>query len=234
MKTALEYGSFDRFILLQGLEYPIRSNSYIERFLSRHPNTEFIKAQNISLDQSPSVTHKYRLFHYLDKKNLLFKSIEHVNAIFLKLGVIPNFKRNYVLDISGKKMLIYQGCAQFGLTREAVQYITKFHYMNPRFNRYFHSVYAADESYFHTILYNSNFATFTQNKMALPGSRLEDFENLTYFEYPVFVTLFKDKKDWERLKEKPFLFFRKASSESKELLDLIDEEHKKEEMAEKS
>ena len=33
---------------------------------------------------------------------------------------------------------------------------------------------------------------------------------------------------WEKLKESGFLFFRKASSESKELLDFIDEEHGKE------
>ena len=57
---------------------------------------------------------------------------------------------------------------------------------------------------------------------------MEDFENLTYFEYPVYVTLFKEKKDWEKLKRSGFLFFRKASSESKELLDFIDEEHGRE------
>ena len=39
------------------------------------------------------------------------------------------------------------------------------------------------------------------------------------------VTLFKEKKDWPKLRDSGFLFFRKASSESKELLDYIDEQH---------
>lgn len=54
---------------------------------------------------------------------------------------------------------------------------------------------------------------------------MTNFENLTYFEYPTEVTLFKEKKDWPKLRDSGFLFFRKVSSESKELLDYIDEQH---------
>jgi len=50
--------------------------------------------------------------------------------------------------------------------------------------------------------------------------------NVTYFEYPVYVVLFKDKSDFDKLYSTNYLFFRKASSESKELLDYIDSYHK--------
>ena len=229
MKAALSYGPFDRFVLLQGLEYPIKSNREIEEFFESHSTTEFIKAQNISTAKDYKSVHKYRLYYYLDRLNRLpYKLLEYGNRILVRSHVIPYFKRNYVRDCQGNKMEIYQGCAQFGLTDKAVRYIVDFHDRNPKFNRYFESVYAADEAYFHTIIYNSPFVKYTVDGKAVSRQRLEDFENLTYFEYPVYVTLFKEKKDWEKLKESGFLYFRKASSESKELLDFIDEEHGKE------
>ena len=63
---------------------------------------------------------------------------------------------------------------------------------------------------------------------------MTDFENLTYFEYPADVTLFTEKKDWPKLRDSGFLFFRKASSQSKELLDFIDEQHRTQEKEEES
>ena len=41
----------------------------------------------------------------------------------------------------------------------------------------------------------------------------------------ITVTLFKEKKDWPKLRDSGFLYFRKASSESRELLDYIDQIH---------
>ena len=52
-----------------------------------------------------------------------------------------------------------------------------------------------------------------------------NFENLTYFEYPKTVTFFTSKNEWPKLRDSGFLFFRKASSESVELLDFIDLQH---------
>ncbi len=124
-------------------------------------------------------------------------------------------------------MKIHQGCAQFGLTADLVRYIVKFHDENPEFNKYFKSVYAVDESYFHTIVYNSDFVKNTPDGKAVTRPHLTDFENLTYFEYPVTVTLFTKIEDWPKLRDSGFLYFRKASSESKELLDYIDEIHNK-------
>ena len=86
-------------------------------------------------------------------------------------------------------------------------------------------MYAPDEAYFHTIVYNSPFVRHTPDGKAVARPHLTDFENLTYFEYPTTVMLFTEKKDWAKLQDSGFLFFRKASSESKELLDYIDAQH---------
>lgn len=228
MREAVRVGDFDRFVLLQGLEYPIKSNKEIDEFFEHNKKTEFILAQNISDSTNPKEVHKYSLYWFLDSQNLLARILHVMNSrLFLKYNWIPRFKKNYVKDKFGHHMKIYQGCAQFGLTADMVRYIVQFHDENPKFNKYFKSMYAVDESYFHTIVYNSHFVKNTPDGKAVTRPHLTDFENLTYFEYPVTVTLFTKIEDWPRLRDSGFLYFRKASSESKELLDYIDEIHNK-------
>ena len=48
---------------------------------------------------------------------------------------------------------------------------------------------------------------------------------LTLKRIDITVTLFKEKKDWPKLRDSGFLYFRKASGESRELLDYIDQIH---------
>lgn len=226
MREAIQTGNFNRFVLLQGLEYPVKSNKEIDEFFERNEKIEFILAQNISDSTNIKEVHKYRLYWFLDSQSLFAKALNTINSrLFLKYNWIPHFKKNYVKDQSGHHMKIYQGCAQFGLTADLVKYIVQFHDENPRFNMYFRSMYAVDESYFHTIVYNSPFVENTPDGKAVTRPHLTDFENLTYFEYPVTVTLFTKIGDWPKLRDSGFLYFRKASSESKELLDYIDNVH---------
>ncbi len=232
MKTALEAGDFDRFIILQGLEYPILSNKQIEKFLEQHHDTEFIKAQNTSISTEARKTHKYRLFYYFDKRHIrAVRYLHRFNQYLLRKNMIIPFKRNYVKNNHGEKMQIFQGCAQFGLTKKAVEYIVQFHDNNPRFNRYFKSMFAADEAYFHTILYNSDFISKTIDGGPVDVPTLSYHANLTYFEYPGYtieIKIFKEKEDYQRLRDTGKLFFRKATSDSSELLDYIDQIHKEE------
>ncbi len=41
------WGQFDRFVILQGLEYPIKTNQEIHTFFEKNVEKEFILAQNI-------------------------------------------------------------------------------------------------------------------------------------------------------------------------------------------
>lgn len=167
MRTALAAGDFGKYILLQGLEYPIKSNREIDRFLEADPKREYMLAQNISRIHDVRQEHKYRLFYVLDHARCLPLRVMHkINRTMLQKQKVPHLKPDFVKDCHGRKMEIYAGCAQFGLTQEAVRYIVQFHDENPGFNRYFKTVYAVDEAYFHTILYNSEFVTFTQEGQA--------------------------------------------------------------------
>ena len=217
----------DRVVILQGLEYPIKSNIEIEKFFLNN-GTEYILAQNISNSTNAKEIHKYRLYWYLGEKNIFAKLLHMMNCLCLKFEKIPKLKQNYVTDKEGKHMQIYQGCAQFSITNDLVEYILKFHDENPEFNHYFKSMYAPDEAYFHTIVHNSDYAKNVNRKNIPLNPYLTELENLTYFEYPDQVVLFTRKEDYKKLKESGFLYFRKASSASNELLDYIDSVHEKE------
>lgn len=217
---------FDRFVILQGLDYPIKSNQEIQKFFESNPEKEFMLGQNISQSKNPKDIHKYRLYWNLDRQGFLAFLIKGINSVlFLSTGLIPPFKRNYAVDHLGNKMEIHQGCAEFSVTRALAEYIVRFHDENPEYNRYFHSVYAADESYFHTIVYCSPFVRNTPNGKPISSLYLGSFKNLTYYEYPTVAKLFTEKQDWPTLRDSGFLYFRKASSESAELLDYIDSIH---------
>lgn len=225
-KLALKDKTFDRFVILQGLEYPIRSNSEIIDFFRKHVDTEFIKAQDISHSTDWHEYHKFRLYWRMDERSIFVKIIHKMNKEFQKKEFIPYFKKNFVKSNDGTKMFIHQGCAQFSVTRVVAEYIVKFHDNNFRFNQYFKTVFAPDESYFHTIIYNSKYVDRILDGKAITRPHLTDFENLTYFEYPKQIKLFIKKEEWPKLRDSGFLFFRKASSDSKELLDYIDWVHR--------
>lgn len=144
----------------------------------------------------------------------------------LKIALFRLFKPFYrapYVDIDGRKKEIYRGWAHFSLTQECVEYVVAFHDSHPKFNKYFSHVYASDESYFHTIVYNSRFRKHTVEDVIPEEKRsIQALCNLTYFEYPLYVTEFAKKEDYEYLLSKGFPFFRKCSSASAELLDEID------------
>lgn len=230
MKCAVNNGRFDRFILLQGLDYPIKTNKEIDDFFDANRKTEFFHAQNLSISTDKTKIHKIELNWDLDHDHRFpEKIINTMNKVFLKIRFIPKMKEKYTFDQFGNKMDIFQGSALFGFTQDVVEYILDFHDNNPEYNKYFKKVFAPDESYFHTILYNSPYVENTQDGKAVTRGHMLDYANLTYFEYPVQARLFKYKSEWPILRDSGFLYFRKASSESKELLDYIDSIHESKE-----
>lgn len=214
----------DRYVILQGLDYPILSNKEIENFFVQNRETEYIKAVNCTHSK---IIPNYKLCYclwYMDKGGLF-------TSLMARLTKYPNthgwkYRKGYYQDRQ-KKYEIYRGWAHWSLTKDCVLYLLDFYRNNPKFNRYFKHCFAQDECYFHTIIYNSPFREKTL--LGKPNEDTYDMPallNLTYYEYPEFaVTVFKDKKDYSRLKDTGLLFFRKVTTkDSQELLNYIDEQ----------
>ena len=217
-----------RFILLQGMDYPIHNNQYIDDFFKNHQDVEFLRAYNITSSKRKSNYMKCYGWHFFDGinrnkrsiKTYFARAIEAIN----KLGI--KYRKGYFKDHPTKKKYeIYWGWGHFALTHQCVEYILNFYEENPKFNRYFKHIFPADETYFQTIVYNSLFKTKTFDGEAVDEQTHDSVEsmlNLTYFEYPNQVTVFRKIEDYDRIPLGKYLFSRKFDQTSSQLMDFID------------
>ncbi len=212
-------GDFERFVLLQGADYPLKSNAAIAAFFEDHRQTEFIRACNAARGRTPKVYSKGRHVLFFDAPNLLKKISNKLTRILdLKL-------RDGTVRTPDGALDIHWGCAQFGLTRAAVGHLLT-HPHRASLRRQFRGIFPADEIYFHTLIFNSPFAQRTMAGGAEPAiTDMTEARTLHYFEYPSLVRVFT-ADDHELLRAREEMFVRKVSTEaSSGLLDLIDAAH---------
>lgn len=213
---------FDRYVIFHGGVYPLFDNEYITAFFETNNNVEFINAVDESTGKRKD-GFRYATKNYLDRPNVIKRIKNKMNIIYWN-SMLPQKDADCMVEYDGIKHHIYRGWGHFAITHELAEYIISFSNKHPEYNQFFKYVYVPDESYFHTIVYNSEFIKRTPNMGPLPDTKrdLRDMLNVTYFEYPSEVREFRYKDEYEYLHKKGYLFFRKASSNSKELLDYID------------
>lgn len=219
MRASYDFGDCDRFVLLQGLDYPLATNKNIELFFSKHSATEFIRGCNVSVSKKEYFYSKSRYLLFFDKPNLIKKIMNKVTRTFKLKFKEGSFYHNQ------KQYQIYWGSAQWALTSECIKYLLDFEHVD-HINYYFHNIFPADEVYFHTLIFNSSYSEKTttggpeQEKVGLTNWR-----NLHYFEYQGLIKIFNEI-DYEFLKSRQELFIRKVNSvKSNKLLDMIDKDH---------
>ena len=219
---------YDRYVLLQNLDYPIRSWQYIHRFFEEHADTEFIRACRIAGSHDWHFEEKYKILHnfdddfYLHYPNragrILHNGMKYVRSIphLLFDGVIREKDGNYP---------VFYGSAQWALTGECAKYVLSFAKGHPEFNRVMRHVKFPDEEYFQTIVHNSPFEKNCSVRSEPEKRWLVNWRNLHYYEYPGTIVTFTEK-DYGKLMERPGneLFIRKVrTGESDGLLDLLDQ-----------
>ena len=220
IKFALSIDDYDRFILLQGQDYPLYSPTEIHNFFETHSGIEFCKAKNISKSKNRKDYMKCCGFWFMDM-NLHFP-LKYIRSIWHRFNTIGIKYRSPVFKDENKTWDIYTGWAQFALTKDCVKYILDVYENNPMYNKYMKHRFPPDEIYIHTIIYNSPFKDNVSKDVIMHRLGGETLLNLTYFEYPVHVTVFTDKDDYQWLKNTGCLFVRKVNSTSSHLLNEID------------
>lgn len=216
LQVALSYGC-ERYVLLQGADYPLHSNEYINDFFEMHRGVEFLKAYNITRSKrkcSYMKCYGYHMFDGVDRskkclKTLVARGLQAINMLGIK------YMRGYYLDKeSYKKYEIYWGWAHFALTKECVEYILSVYYTNKAFNKYFKHKFPPDETYIQTIIYNSKFINKTVDAGPvdeMTHMTVKSMLNLTYFEYPVYVTVMENISQLDNIDKKEYLYVRKIS-----------------------
>lgn len=218
--------NYDYFVLLQNLDYPIRSNAYIQEFFKESNGTEFIRGCNIACTKDWHYTRKYKIYNkrdddfYSNNKSKLRKYLRYSNLI---LRSVTRIGFNGVIKEQGKKYDIHYGAAQWAITCECAKYLVEFNKTHPRFNEIMKHIQFPDEEYFHTVVHNSKYK-YRCIKYDEPEQRwLVNWRNLHYFEFPREVTIF-EAKDFEHIMQQDDLFVRKVKTGiSDSLMDRIDE-----------
>ena len=218
---------YDYFVMMQNLDYPIKSNAYIKAFFEENNGKEFLRGCPIAGTKDWEFSRKYKLYYMKD--NPYGKaSIKDPHKLLITVAStmlsLTTLGFNGTIRETDGKYDIYYGCAQWAVSRECAKYLDEFEKNHPKFNRKMKIMQFPDEEYFHTVVHNSPFKEkcFKYNE---PEQRwLVNWRNLTYFEFPKEVTVLT-KGDYEKLKKQPDLFCRKVRSEvSGGLLDLLDKD----------
>ncbi len=219
LERALRLPAVERLVLLQGADYPLRSNAQLHAFFAAHPRTEYIRACNAGSSASRYLYAKARYPQWFDRPNIAKRALNRfIRSADLRLKA-PTVRR------AGTPLQIYWGCAQWAVTRACAELFVAAR-DDAEFNRYFRSSFPADEIYFHTIAHNSEFSAATLHGGAEADvANVTELRNLHYFEYPHDVRIFT-AADYAMLQATDALFVRKVTSAaSGALLDLIDSGH---------
>lgn len=203
MSDALKTKKYDRYVLLTGQDYPIKSPEYIKKYFKERYDTDFIYGAEYDIVKRQSL----REVFFYDKSYILrgllqiFKEILP-HRIFLLL-------HDYVLYNGNKYPLRGLG-PKWSICGSTAEILYSFYTKNKRFNRQFKYMHAPDDSY-------------------LPTVYPILFENLIASQEPIFyhltaIGVLKDK-DFESIQETPCLFARKFETGiSDGILEKIDRE----------
>lgn len=220
-KVALEQGTFTRFVVLQGQDYPIVSPEDIHGFFKKNANIEFCKARDISISSEKRDYIKWSGYWLMDLPDkFFFKIIRSIIGRFNCLGIKY---RSGIFKYNNNDWHVYHGWAQVCLTRECIKHIVDIYENCDEFNKFIKHRFPPDEIYIQTIVHNSRFKENVSKDEILYRTGEKSMLNCTYFEYPKQVTVFTEKSDWEWLCKTGCLFVRKVSNgKSRTLLDRID------------
>ena len=220
MKT----GKYDRYILLQGQDYPLFSSELIHYYFVKNYSIEYCKGFDVSVSKNKN---EYMLvcglwFHDYNKSIVpmrLFAGVIHqINRIGIKY-------RKSTITIERSQWHIYKGWAQWALTNACIEYIVNSYNMMKKYNRFFKYRFPPDEMYFQTLIYNNErFRKKLYDGIIVNRNGAKTFLNLTYFEYPDEVVVFHEASDYEWLKDTGCLFVRKVNSNSVNLINRVDSE----------
>ncbi|GAA4021051.1 beta-1,6-N-acetylglucosaminyltransferase [Actimicrobium antarcticum] len=144
-------GNFDRFVLLSGADYPLRSVSFIEQFFASHPGNEFMNLVAMPSAAAGKPISRLTTYRIRSGDSLLNKISQKIRIL---IGVLPD-QRDYKTVF--KQFEPFAGSTWWALSRVACEHILAFTAREALVVEFFKNTVCPDESFFQTILGNSRF-----------------------------------------------------------------------------
>lgn len=202
----------DYYILVSGVDFPIRSKSFLLEQLNK--GKEYIDIAPVPAPFKPILRYNHFYFDY-NRRNL-----KPYNPFFLAEVLLKklNIKRKAPFKI-------YAGTQWFALTNKCVQYILETVNKDKRYEKFFKYTLVPDEAFLQTIIGNSPFIertaaslTYTDWEVESPPATIEDrhveflkttieFNDEYGQRFPYFARKFNDdsEKILERIKRELWL-----------------------------
>lgn len=152
LRSALAHrGRFDRFVLLSGADYPLRSASAMQRFFEDNPKREYLNLVAMPSEAVGKSLSRLTTYTVRPGNTLISKAIQKV---LMMAGVVPRARdyKAYLGDLAP-----YAGSTWWALSREACEFILRFVTLQTPVVDFFKNTLCPDESLFQTILGNSHF-----------------------------------------------------------------------------
>ncbi|MFY7840724.1 MAG: beta-1,6-N-acetylglucosaminyltransferase [Lacibacter sp.] len=193
---------YDYVNVISGQDFPIKSASYIHRYIAERNGSQFMTCDSID-DVWTDAAKRVRKYHFIN-----WRIPGKFRLQFLVNRILP--ERKYPLDHK-----IVGRANWFAITKEAATYILDFLKQHPEIVRYYKYCWGADEFIFATTLYNSHF-------------KEQLLENFVYVDWtgqteghPRLLTI----EDLPRLQQSNKLFARKIDSQQNDNLISALEKH---------
>ncbi|RYL95745.1 glycosyl transferase family 14 [Sporolactobacillus sp. THM7-4] len=214
LKTACHFDAFDRYILLSGVDYPIKSNTYIKELFEKNQTINFIEAEPM-----PTVNKPFdRLFCYrLEcERNVTLKSlpVKAVNRLVRLSGI----RRPYPQEHPDYRP--FAGSQWWAFNDAFVDYLLNFLSENAEWITFFKHTFVPDEMFFQTIIMNSPFAATVR-----PTLTYVDWVSGPPYPYTIqklHLNLFKNEFIYASHRLSIYCFARKFNDDSAELINEIE------------
>lgn len=159
--------NFDYLFLLTGQDYPIKSNAFIESFLSRANGKEFISYYPFPNESwgGDGGLRRIELWHFRFLEDLPFRFLDpfvHLPSkkefqSRVKSAIYSSINMMFTKRALPGNMRPFGGPGYWCITRECARFINTFANQNRKFVEFFKYVDIPDEIFFHTVILNSPF-----------------------------------------------------------------------------
>lgn len=227
-RAAIRQGeSYDFLCTLSGMEYPVWSNKQITDYFSEHRGRNILKG--ICMEGQGEAARLYRIyrpFAYKSWENGCWKSRVRV-ALRILLSLFA--RKPLTFEADGKWYKLYKGSDWFAVTPQLAAFVVETWEQGPGLRNYFKNSFAPSETFVHTVVFNSDFAS---SCMEVRGyyKNLAELTPLAYIDYhPLIKVLTED--DLPAILASGKMFCRKIRSGiSDRLVELLEQNRRQEEL----